>query len=260
MLFTSYIIPLISSSFHWITYLTLSSITCSRTDILQLSQLTNLGALTIGKDVKCPDIGLDDSIIRSWGRAATESNVFSMLRVLNCRLQKDITPRALNYLNDFPSLAIFTVEDSNIGPRDKRAALSLGWKYKTGNDLSGFLANEGATNSTWDSILRACFNGGGAYSVRRITAEGVEVINSLPTLHFLLGGAMPDAAVNVTGNQSMRLFHRIKAYIPAANNEVEGMKRPLERSSQQSSLARKKPTIRSSKHQSLESILMGFGS
>lgn len=33
----------------------------SRTDLAQISQLVNLGVLTIGRNLKTPDIGLDDS-------------------------------------------------------------------------------------------------------------------------------------------------------------------------------------------------------
>lgn len=257
--FTSYTVPLISSSFHWITFLTLSFITCSRTDLLQLSRLVNLGVLSICEKVTCPEIGLDDSIVRSWGRAAAESDAFSMLRVLACRSQREITPRMLNYLNDFSSLALFAVEDCNIGPQDKRLALSLGWQYKTGVDLSKFLNENGANSSTWDTVIHACFHGSGPFSAKRVGAEGVAAVDTLPVLHFSLGGAVPDAVVDVTGNRSMRTFHRMEVPIPVSVNPVKDLKRPAVQTSEPANQARKKPMMRSTKQQSMETMLMDFG-
>lgn len=257
--FTSYITPLISPSFHWITFLTLSFITCTRTDLLQLSRLVNLGVLSICEDVNCSDIGLDDGIIRSWGRAAAESNAFSMLRVLTCRSQREITSRVLNYLNEFPSLALFAVEDCKIGPQHKKLALSLGWQYKTGFDLSKFLVEAGATDSAWDTVTRACFRGSGPFSVRRVTAEGLAAVDALPVLHFSLGVAVPDAVVDVTGDHSMRTFHRMNFHVPVSVNPIKA-KRPAGQTSQSANRARKKPTMRSAKEQSMENMLIEFGS
>lgn len=258
--FTNYMTPLISPSFHWVTFLTLSFITCSRTDLLQLSRLVNLGVLSICEKVICSDIGLDDSLIRSWGRAAAESNAFSMLRVLLCRSQREMTPRVLNYLNDFSSLALFAVEDCNIGPQDKRLALSLGWQYKTGVDLSKFLIEAGATDSTWDTVIRACFRGSGPFIVKRVTAEGVAAVDALPVLNFSLGGAVSDAVVDVTGNHSMRTFHRVKDPVPVSVNTIKDLKRPSGQTSQPVNQSRKKPMMRSTKRQSMENMLMVFGS
>ena len=257
--FTSYTAPLISSSFHWITFLTLSFITCSRTDLLQLSRLVNLGVLSICEKVTCLEIGLDDSIVRSWGRAAAESDACSMLRVIACRSQRENHPRMLNYLNDFPSLALFAVEDCNIGPQDKRLALSLGWQYKTGVDLSKFINENGASSSTWDTVIHACFHGSGPFSVKRVGAEGVAAVDTLPVLHFSLGGAVSDAVVDVTGNRSMRAFHRMEVPIPVSVNPVKDLKRPVVQTSEPANQARKKPMMRSTKQQSMESMLMDFG-
>lgn len=240
--------------------MTLSFITCSRTDLLQLSRLVNLGVLSICEKVNCPDIGLDDSIVRSWGRAAAESNAFSMLRVLNCRSQREITPRLINYLNDFPSLAIFAVEDCNIGPQDKKLALSLGWQYKTGVDLSKFLVEAGATNSAWDRVTRALFRGSGSYNIKRMTAEGVAAVDAIPVLHFSLGGVVPDAVVDVTGSHSLRTFHRRKDPIPILVNPIQHLKRPAGQTSPPTNHARKKPVMRSAKQQSMENMLKEFGS
>lgn len=257
--FTSYMTPLISPSCHWITFLTLSFVTCSRTDLLQLSRLVNLGVLSICEEANCSGTGLDDSLVRSWGRAAAESNVFSMLRVLSFRSQREITAKVLNYLNDFSSLALLAVEDCNIGPQDKRLALSLGWQYKTGVDLSKFLVEAGATNSTWDAVIRALFRGSGLFSVRHVTAEGIVAVDALPVLHFSLGGAVPDAVVDVTGNHSMRTFHRMKDPVSMSVNPIKNLKRPIRQASQPAKQAHKKPMMRSAKQQNMENMLMEFG-
>lgn len=100
-----------SPSFNWITFLSVSHITCSRTDLIKICDLANLGVLTIGEKVHAPDIGLDDSVIRSWGRIAANSDKFSSLRVLNCRAQRGVTPKVFEHLNQFPALSSFNVEE-----------------------------------------------------------------------------------------------------------------------------------------------------
>lgn len=166
----------------------------------------------------------------------------------------------INYLNDFSSLALFAVEDCHIGPQDKRLALGLGWQYKTGVDLSKFLVEAGATNSAWDTVIRALFRGSGSFSVKRMTAEGVAAVDALPVLQFSLGGVAADAVVDVTGSHSMRTFHRMKDPIPISVNPIKDLKRPAGQTSQPANQARKKPMMRSTKQQSMENMLMEFGS
>lgn len=213
----------------------------------------------MGKGFKAPDIGLDDSVMRAWGRAATQSNAFSMLRVLSCRSQKEITARSFSYLKLFPSLALFNVEDCNISSRDKPTASSLGWKYMNGKGLSDFLVNNGATSSRWSSIIHACFTGGGAFSIVELTAERVEAINSLPVLHFSLGSAPADATVDASGKQVMRSFRRRKSLRDPPVQAVQESKRPLDDFSGASSQPCKKPMLRASKQQSMETMFMSFG-
>lgn len=283
--FKSYIEPLISPSFHWLTFLSISNLPCSRTDLLQLFQLTNLGVLTVGQGVDCSGsgIGLDDSIIRSWARAAATSSgsAFSCLRVLNCASQQALSAKILSYLNDFPALALFTFGHCpgiHHGLRDKTEASRLGWRYKTGAELSVFFAQLGATSASWDDVSRASFRGCGPFSVKQITAEGVEAFDTLPVLHFSLGNK-PDAVVDGTRAQSLRAFYRVKEYVPTAPAPIMDLaavsglekkkkkeKRPLEEQHPGQELGsttitprpRKKPTIKASKQQSMNDMLMEF--
>ena len=256
----TYVTPITSPSFNWITFLTLSNITCSRADLVNVSKLTNIGALTIGRGVWIGETGPDDSIVRAWSRAAAEANAFSMLRVLVCRSKKEITPRSFTYFNQFPALALFIVEDCNFGLRDKEQARSLGWKYRTGKDLSEFFIGGGLTDHKWDSTMHASFRCGGAYGIEHLTAEGVEAIDSLPVLHFSLGGDPPDAALDLQTDGRTRCFQRVLRLVTVSMTQNAAAKRPVSEAVPVSGQPRKKPTIRSSKQQSFDDLLSGFGS
>lgn len=260
MTVAAYVTPITSPSFDWITFLTLSNITCSRVDLVNISKLTNVGALTIGKAVSIGETGLDDSIVRAWSRAATEADAFSMLRVLVCRSQKEITLRSFAYFNQFPALALFVVEDCNFGPRDNEPARSLGWKYRTGKDLSEISIGDGLSDHKWDSIIHASFKCGGAYGIDHLTAEGVEAIDSLPVLHFSLGGFPPDAALDLQKRETTRGFERLPRHIAVPVVQNTTAKRPVSEAVQMSGQSRKKPAIRTSKQQNFDDLLSSFGS
>lgn len=273
--FKSYIEPLISPSFYWLTILSISQFPCSRTDLLQLFQLTNLCVLTVGQGVNCSGsgIGLDDSIIRSWARAAANSSgsSFSCLRVLNCVFQQGLSAKILSYLNDFPALALFTFDHCPgiHGTREKNEAARLGWRYKTGAELCAFFAQSGAISTSWDDVSRASFRGCGPFSVKKATAEGVEAFDTLPVLHFSFG-KQPHVVVDSTRTQSLRAFYRVKEYVlstaPAPTPTPLGLttgskkKRPLEEQQPATTKPRprKKHTIKASKQQSINDMLMEF--
>ncbi|MCJ1246569.1 hypothetical protein MMC30_003777 [Trapelia coarctata] len=221
-----YIKPLVSLSFQWIAFLTLSNITCSRHDLINVSKLTNIGALTIGHGVEAPDVGLEDSVVRAWGRAATENGAFSRLRVFACRAQRAITSQVFDYLSQFPSLTMFVVEDCNIGSQDKPYAKAQGFKYRSGKDLSEFLVSGGATNSSWDSVLHAYFQLGSGLRDAIPNGDSVEGGNIPHVLHFSLGGAPPDAEVDSVGSRSMRCFYRCKSHSEGRQHLPTTEKRP----------------------------------
>lgn len=256
--FNDYMTPLNSSAFQWLTFLTLSNITCLRNDLINLSRIANLGALTVGQGVLTPDVGLEDGIVRAWSNAAAEADAFSMLRVFNLREQKHITPRIFAYLHHFPSLALFNLEACMIGIKNKEAALASGWRYKTGRMLNEHLPEIGKFDKTWDSAVHACFRAGGAYSIERITAEGVEAINSLPVLHFSLGAVPPDAGFNDSGNYKLQCFERVKGWVLPAESQ-KSLKRSVSEVIQANGGPRKKPGIRASKLQSASDFFLGLG-
>ena len=227
MAFGEYIKPLVSPSFQWITFLTLSNITCSRHDLISVSKLTNIGALTIGHGVEAPDAGLEDSIVRAWGRAVTEIGAFSRLRVFACRAQYAITSQVFDYISQFPSLAIFAVEDCNIGPRDRPSAQAAGFKYKTRKDLSEFLVAGGATNPSWDSLMHALFHQSGGLRPAIPNGDSGGGENRPDVLHFSLGAAPPDAEVDTGGKRRMRCFCRYTSHAEGHQHLPTAEKRPL---------------------------------
>lgn len=257
--FTHYITHLTSPSSLWVTFLTLSNITCSRTDLVQLSRFTNLGVLNVGKGFKAHDTGLDDSMIRTWMRATVESNAFGMLHVVNCYSQREITAKSFNYLAHFPSLAILNFADCSVSRRDTPEALHWGWNYNAGKDLEDFLVDAFATCSGLNSMNHACFHQNGKFSLPTLTAKGVESMNSLPVLHCSLGTSLPSTAMDMARGQTMMSFQRL-TLCPAALEAAKASKRPIVDESRSNDSSRKKPMMRASKQQDMGDLLMGFGS
>ena len=258
MTLEGYIKPLVSASFQWITFLTLSNVTVSRRDVINLSTLVNLGALTIGSGVLTPDVGLEDGIVRAWARAAADAEVFSLLRVLNLRNQKDVTARIFQYLHDFPSLSVVGLDGCSIGVKNKQIAMSFGWRYTTGKMPNEHLAGSDKVDATWDSVTHACFRAAGAYSIETVTAEGVEAVNALPMLHLAVGAATSDAELNASGNYKLQCFERVAKWTPPVSS-LEAQKRPIDAVDKYKGLARKRPKLRTSKKQTMGDWLMGFG-
>ena len=251
-----YVKPLVSDFCQWITFLTLSNVTVSRRDIINLSILANLGALTIGAEVLTPDVGLDDNIVRAWARAAAEANAFSLLRVLNLRKQKHLTPRAFQHLHNFPSLALLILDDCSIGPKDRQAAMNSGWSHRTRKMLNGFLPELEKVVVSWDSVVHACFRAGGAYAIENLTAEGVEALNALPVLHFNIGAVTSDAQLNAGGNYRLQCFERIANW----SGPQSSFKRSSDAAVPSEEGPRKKPMLRASKnHTTMGDLLSGFG-
>lgn len=250
----AYVKPLLSLSFHWIVHLTISNFLSCRAEIAGLSKLVNLGALTIGGSPT--GTFLDDGIIRAWARAATEVGAFSMLRVLILKAQKEITPQCLAYLDQFPSLALFNTENCLLGPRTEAEALALGWKHRTGKDLTDFLIKGGLTDASWDSTVRALFRQAGAYNADHLGQESVDAIDSLPVLHFCLGRPPEEAALEITTNERMRCFQRIsQKTLPCHNASVR--RRSCDEQNSKNVPA-KKPRVRISKLKSFEDLLVSF--
>ncbi|KAL6721117.1 hypothetical protein ACLMJK_000217 [Lecanora helva] len=254
-----YVNPVSSPSMEWITFLTLSHITCSRTDLVQLAQLPNIGALTIGPKLLAEDVGVDDGIIRSWARTLENSKACGMLRVLSFRSQKHITQRVFGYLAHFPVLTILNFQDCGLGLKHKSDAHKFGWRYKTERAVGDYLVRSENSKANWDSLMHAQFQLAGLYS--RI-AESVTTTDSLPRLHLTLGGPSYGTTVNMKDTDSALSFYRTFR----SSIQTSGMAAP---SSSKRSFGHshppdpirvsKRPTIRASKQQHMEALLTDFG-
>lgn len=291
----SYLKSLTSHNHQWLTQLTLLDITIPRTALIQLSLVPNLSVLTIGPGVLATDIGVDDSLLRTWSRSVT-TGAFSMLRALVLRSQPHVTARAFSYLAAFPVLSIFAIESvASIGPRDKPTALTYGWKYKTDRDLRDWLVTGGgAKGSEWDVISQAFFELGSDFSEEQSTAAGIGAADALPTIHLAVGGLPENALVDVFAREgAMRVWYRSgkmaasdtsnDVQLPLPNwsssssrdakpepqgtaaalsqNQTVPQKRPLDLQ-RSSDMTRKKtkPVMRASKRQNLDDLLLlGFG-
>ena len=248
MKLADYMNPIISPSLSWITSLTLCNITCSRTDLIQIYRIINIGTLSVGPNLQAEGVGIDDSIIRSWSRLAVDSDAFSVLRILSCHSQKEMTPRVFTYLDQFPSLDFFNVSDSYLGGSGKLIALKHNWKVKTDMDLNNLLVSSEGWG--WDSATVACSRSNGHSCTEALTEDAAKRIHGIPVLELGLG-PIPVPSENV------QCFCRMKREGCQRNDPLQ---KPNKRNSKESQtkLPRKKPTVRASKQQNLEDVLVGF--
>ena len=252
----AFIDPIVSPSLDWIAFLTLSDVSCSQIDLIQLSRLPNLGVLTIGPNVRTDNTGLDDGVIRGWARSAATSNAFSVLRVLSCRSQRGITSRVFSHLAQFPALAILNSENCKLTSQDKPEALRHGWNHRTGNTLGDFLIKGGAKGFDWDSVVNASFHLGTFSETETLKLDSVASVTGLPRLHLCLGFAL-QAVVIGNGHRALQSFYRLNLAIETSRPFSN--KRSVSQSESINTGARKTPAVRVSKQQSMENLLLGLG-
>ena len=259
MSMSDYLKPVQCSRYQWIVFLSLSPSTCSRSDLVQISQLPNLGALMVDQNRTADGMCFDDSIIRTWARLAATSSAFCMLRVLVIRLQREITGRMFEYLQDFPSLIYLIVENMMLGQRLDIGGLCDGWDRRRGLPQSDLPAQSDSPDNSWDAVMRACFTLGDS-KCRTTLPIGLEATDALPTLHLSLGEC--SRAIKMSPFQGFRLesFIRSTEALPVQAHPNDGHgKRPLPIDhTTDVNKASKKPVIRASKQQKMEDVLTGL--
>ena len=255
-----YIMPLISPECRWITFLSLSSLTCSRTDLAEISLLSNLGMLTVGPSVVVEGIGLDDSIIRTWSRIAANSEAFSMLRVLNLRSQSEITDRIFEYLQDFPTLNFLNMETFRPDHHINAVGLPFGWHHCSGKSHDDWLVQDGAKDRSWDSLTHTCFSFSIQQCKRSSTTDNMEAANASPTLQLSLGESANDVASEELKYGRLESFTRPTEVVAAQRGMMDCRgERPSNRD--HSTIVHKgikKPSVRASKRQKIEDLLIGL--
>ena len=269
MYLADYLGPITAHSFEWITFLSLTNITCSRSELINISGLANIGVLTIGHGVQVPDLGIDDSILRSWARASAETNSFSKLRVLACRKQRELTTRAFEYISSIGTLPLLILQECSIGARDQHLASSIGWKHISGDALSTVLTDKNGAMNSWDSIVKALYVQGGKKGLGYIATRDSDASCPLPILNMSLGGESKPA-IGKAENICLSCFQKSKQSTldepnalrqpshPASYSESsQGEKRSLQQA--QDIGSRKKRLVKPSKQTQVEQAFTEFG-
>ena len=229
-----------SQSALFITCLTISKVQFTRTDIINISQLKNLGALDIsvgmgeGSDV-------DDNVVRNWGRRVVESEEgsFANLRVLILRNQPGITAQSFQYLNDFPVLVLFGIQHCGICTRDEPFARSSGWTHEDPHGLLDPLQREIDKAHSWDGPIRSCFE----HSAK--LAQTDKAVQP-PILNFRIGPTSREVLFNTS---RILFFRSNELRIQQVAGEF-----PVAVADNATILTSKKRKLRRSNHTALEDI------
>ena len=156
-----------SPTCSWITALTISKLNIPRAHLYQLAGLANLVALDIcavpEHDLSPIDQPLvDNHVMKHFAAHADCAGAFQSLRVLILREFNDVTRDCLRFLNSFPRLSLFGVQNCGIGRTslslntDEQHARRHGWTSEDERGLLRQLQHEIAMTRTWDGMLRAC--------------------------------------------------------------------------------------------------------
>ena len=258
--FSNYVNPLISSSLEWITLLTLSHINCSRTDLVKLSRLTNLGVLTIGPDISGSiNDSCDDGIVKAWSQAAEESNAFGVLRVLAFRSQPKITVKIFDYLLRFPSLKTLAVVDFSLGDIFEHPTAKGDWEIPTKETLDVHLAQGEVNDKSWDLTVRTLFTCAGMADVKVVPAEKAGVRPSPPLLHLSLRASPRDIKTYAKYIGSIMCFCRRENHDTSLSNLVTSRKRPIGPEAQRRQPNCPKRPMQSFRRQDMGTTLAEFG-
>ena len=207
--------------------------------MVKLSQLVNLGVLTIDRGVLCPEFGLEDSIVKAWERTAVEFGAFCMLHALIFREQMHLSPRVFSYLQGFPRLALLTLEDCSVGIKDKAIAIEAGWEYKAGRNLNNISPETDRLDRARSSATHSVFRTAGAINSARatdgledlqdsiMTTDQIEAVNFLPVLHFSLGGAPRDANLDANRKHQLQCFERAVGRLSSPAKCERSLKRQM---------------------------------
>ncbi|KAL8658957.1 MAG: hypothetical protein Q9226_000695 [Calogaya cf. arnoldii] len=228
-----------------------------RGDLIQLSRLTNLGMLAITtKDSSC--VSLEDSIVRAWGRAASEAGAFPRFRILFCRLQTPITGKIFGYFQDFPALDLLILDSCGSSNAFVDQAKQNNWHAP---EQSNFCREDAAVLSSGsDDLYCGSFKMG---DLPGIEAMYKRLVDDETILHVSLGSTTTRANRLLTPSQASSgdvLRFRRKARCSDHSSLAHGcpQKRFLADDSDATSRSLKKPTLRSSRQRTLKKFLADF--
>lgn len=139
-----YTTPLISASFAFLTTLRITT-SFPTSALVKLSEIPNLASLEIhsvsagkGPPSRDSSIHVSDRLMRAWHLAAQNEGAFQVLRILRLWYHESLTHRSLQYLNSFPSLALYDVKGCHFDRRSVLQSLVQGWSLNTEPKLLDF--------------------------------------------------------------------------------------------------------------------------
>lgn len=256
---TEWINHIIPPSFDWVTFLTLSEINCSRTDLIQLSRLTNLGVLTIGR-LNGGDAVFEDSIVRAWGRAASEAQAFTRLRILVCRFPHLVTEQIFTFLDDFPALGLLAVDEYQHPLAFRARAKDHGWPFVPNLGLRVYRYESEAKVSavcTWQHVYNTCFSDG-LFDYKKLSRQ-CDGVRDIPILDLRSGSANSMPLQNVLSFAETHVFARKShgtSNITTSSQSIQ--KRPAHEYSEARSSFPRKRAIRTSRNQYLGNLINDF--
>lgn len=141
-----YVEPLTSKTFDFVSSLSIT-VGFPIADLVRLSKMTNLGVLEIVNPYGSPTYdpyvrpfsAIEDRVVRAWARAAADDGAFPILRILKLWNHPKLTGQSLEYLNCFPSLAVYDVSGCGFGLGSKIEARKYGWRPNINTNLLGVL-------------------------------------------------------------------------------------------------------------------------
>ncbi|KAL8788484.1 MAG: hypothetical protein Q9213_001707 [Squamulea squamosa] len=188
--------------------------------------------------------GLDDNIIRAWGRAASESGAFPRFRLLITKPQPYMTSKIFAYFQYFPVLEMVLLGKIWKSEQYKSHAEMYGWHATEKEEGHG--PYSATKPSTWKDIYK-----------------GLLEEFSEPLLDVSLGSSASRLLKQTLESNDLVLFRQYRscsgtnspATVPAT---VCPQKRSVDRGSDASNGSQKKPALRGSQRQTMKDLLADF--
>ena len=126
---------------------------------------------------------VDNHVLRHFSTHADVASAFQSLRVLVLRGFKDVTGNSLQYLNSFPRLSLFGVQNCGIADNasrlrdDEITAKACGWTTEDERGILKSLKHEIEMSHTWDGMLRACVEVTAVFEGQAIPRENQENVS-----------------------------------------------------------------------------------
>lgn len=243
----------------------MSEINCSRTDLIQLSRLTNLGVLTIGR-LNGGEPVFEDTLVRAWGRAASEAGAFIALRILVCRFPHLVTEQIFTYLDDFPALGLLALDEYKNPPSFRACAKEHGWPFNgnLGLRIYRYEAQAKVTAAcTWQHVYNSCFDDG-IFDYTKLDHQCEDVDDATPILELKSGPADSVRLQNVLTFAETHLFARKSRCkrdepIPSMTQPDFTHKRSSYDSLETKTSNPRKRIVRTSRQQYMGDFLSSFG-